>query len=105
MGGVAAGAAVRRPPPDAAAPGADALPGHRAAAGGHAERIGQGFEVLVAQVWPPRQADNLVIWHERMLVVRSDKLAHRQQQGLADRLRRAEQALTKLKAAPKAELA
>jgi transposase len=72
---------------------------------GHAERIGQGFEVLVAQVWPPGQADNLVIWHERMLVVRSDKLAHRQQQGLADRLRRAEQALTKLKAAPKAELA
>jgi transposase len=41
---------------------------------------------------------------ERTLVVRSDKLARRQQHGLAERLRRAEQALAKLKAAPAADL-
>ena len=36
--------------------------------------------------------------------MRSDKLARRQQHGLADRLQRAEQALRKLKAGPQADL-
>ena len=69
-----------------------------------AERIGQGFEVVVAQIWTPPQTEAHSIWHERMLVVRSDKLARRHQQGLAGRLQRAEQALRKLKAGPQAEL-
>jgi transposase len=69
-----------------------------------AERIGQGFEVVVAQIWTPPKTEEHSIWHERMLVVRSDKLARRQQQGLADRLHRAEQALRKLKPDPQAEL-
>ena len=37
--------------------------------------------------------------------MRSDKHAHRQQHGLVERLRRAEQALAKLKAAPEADVA
>ena len=69
-----------------------------------AERIGQGFEVVVAQIWTPPKTEAHSIWHERMLVVRSDKLARRHQQGLAGRLQRAEQALRKLKAGPQAEL-
>jgi transposase len=69
-----------------------------------AERIGQGFEVVVAQIWTPPKTEEHSIWHERMLVVRSDKLACRHQQGLAGRLQRAEQALRKLKAGPQAEL-
>jgi hypothetical protein len=69
-----------------------------------AERIGQGFEVVVAQIWTPPKTAEHSIWHERMLVVRSDKLARRHQQGLADRLQRAEQALRKLKPGPQAEL-
>lgn len=68
------------------------------------ERIGQGFEVVVAQIWTPPQTEEHSIWHERMLVVRSDKLARRHQQGLASRLQRAQQALSKLKAGPQAEL-
>jgi transposase len=67
--------------------------------------VGQGFEVVCAQTWPQPQTAEVVTWAERTLVVRSDKLAQRQQQGLADRLTRAEQALAKLKPAPDADLA
>ena len=69
------------------------------------EPVGQGFEVAVAQTWTPPKAESVITWTERTLVVRSDKHAHRQQHGLVERLRRAEQALTKLKAAPEADLA
>jgi transposase len=69
------------------------------------EPVGQGFEVAVAQTWTPPQAETALTWTERTLVVRSAKHAHRQQHGLVERLRRAEQALTKLKAAPEADLA
>ena len=69
------------------------------------EPVGQGFEVAVAQTWTPPKAESVITWTERTLVVRSDKHAQRQQHGLVERLRRAEQALTKLKAAPEADLA
>ena len=74
------------------------------------EPVGQGFEVVVTQTWPPPQPaagapGTGISWDERSLVVQNDKLAHRQQHGLAERLRRAEQALAKLKAAPDADLA
>jgi transposase len=69
------------------------------------ERIGQGFEVVVAQIWTPPKTEAHVIWHERVFVMRSDKFAQRNQQGLAARLQRTEQALRKLKTGAKAELA
>jgi len=72
---------------------------------GVVEPVGQGFEVAVAQTWTPSQAETALTWTERTLVVRSDKHAHRQQQGLVERLRRTEQALAKLKAVPQADLA
>jgi transposase len=70
---------------------------------GVVERTGQGFAVVVAQIWTAPKTEAPIIWHERMFVVQSDKLAHRHQQGLADRLRRAEQAIRKQKAGPQAE--
>jgi transposase len=70
-----------------------------------AERIGQGFEVTVARFWTPPQSEAHVIWHERVLVMSSDKLGRRQQQGLAARLQRTEQALRKLKTDAKTEQA
>jgi len=69
------------------------------------ERIGQGFEVVVAQIWTPPKTESHVIWHERVFVMSSDKLGRRQQQGLAARLQRTEQALRKLKTGAKTELA
>ena len=72
---------------------------------GVAERIGQGFEVVVAQIWTPPKSEAHVIWHERMLVMSSDKLGRRQQQGLAARLQRTEQALRKLPTNAKTDLA
>jgi transposase len=73
------------------------------------EPVGQGFEVVVTQTWTPPQPAAApgtgISWDERNLVVQNDKLAQRQQHGLAERLRRAEQALAKLKAAPDADLA
>jgi len=74
------------------------------------EPVGQGFEVVVTQTWtPPQPAAAATVaaisWSERTLVVQNDKLAHRQQHGLAERLRRAEQVRAKLKAAPDADLA
>jgi transposase len=72
---------------------------------GVVEPVGQGFEVAVAQTWTPPKAETAITWTERTLVVRSDKHAHRQQHGLVERLRRAEQALAKLKAAPQADWA
>jgi transposase len=67
--------------------------------------VGQGFEMAVAQTWLPPKTEPAIVWTERTLVVRSDKLAQRQQHGLGERLRRAEQALAKLKAGPEADLA
>lgn len=75
--------------------------------------VGQGFEAAVTQTWTRPQAETEtkakaateVTWAERTLVVRSDKLARRQQRGLAERLQRAEQAFRQLKAAPQADLA
>ena len=69
------------------------------------ERIGQGFEVVVAQIWTPPKTEAHVIWHERVFVMSSDKLGRRQQQGLAARLQRTERALRKLKTDAKTELA
>jgi transposase len=70
---------------------------------GVVEPVGQGFEVAVAQTWTPPKAERAITWTERTLVVRSDKHAHRQQHGLVERLRRAEQTLAKLKAAAQAD--
>ena len=70
---------------------------------GRAEPVGAGFEVAVAQTWTP-ETGAVVTWQERTLVVRSDKVARRQQQGLAERLARAEAALGKLKPEPTADL-
>lgn len=70
---------------------------------GRAEPVGAGFEVAVAQTWTA-ETGQVVPWQERTLVVRSDKVARRQQQGLAERLARAEAALGKLKPRPTAEL-
>ena len=72
--------------------------------------VGQGFEVVVAQTWtPPPPADGApvaaIAWSERTLVVQNDQLAHRQQHGLGERLRRAEQALAKLKVVSEGDLA
>jgi len=72
--------------------------------------VGQGFEVVVAQTWtPPPPAAGVpgaaIAWCERTLVVQNDKLAHRQQHGLAERLQRAEQALAKLKVLSEGDLA
>jgi transposase len=72
---------------------------------GVAERIGQGFEVVVVQIWTPPKTEAHVIWHERVLVMSSDKLGRRQQQGLAARLQRTEQALRKLQINAKKNLA
>jgi transposase len=72
---------------------------------GVAERIGRGFEVVVAQIWTPPKTESHVIWHERVLVMSSDKLGRRQQQGLAARLQRTEQALRKLQTNAKTDLA
>lgn len=66
--------------------------------------VGRGFEVSVPRTWTDPQRGEVVTWDERVLVVRSDKLAHRQQRGLADRLARAEKALGKLKPGPEADL-
>ena len=81
------------------------VPPSAIALSGVVEPVGQGFEVAGVQTWTPPQAETALTWTERTLVVRSDKHAHRQQHGLVERLRRAEQALTKLKAAPEANLA
>ncbi|MBK8797506.1 MAG: IS1634 family transposase [Anaerolineales bacterium] len=69
------------------------------------ERIGQGFEVVVAQSWTPPKTESHVIWHERVFVMSSDKLGRRHQQGLAARLQRTERALRKLKTGAATELA
>jgi transposase len=69
------------------------------------EPVGRGFEVMCPQTWTASASAASVTWAERTLVVRSDKLARRHQQSLANRLQRAEQALSKLKAGPEAELA
>lgn len=70
---------------------------------GRAEPVGAGFEVAVAQTWTP-ETGAVVTWQERTLVVRSDKGAHRQHQGLAARLTRTEAALGKLHPGPRADL-
>jgi transposase len=70
---------------------------------GRAEPVGAGFEVAVAQTWTA-ETGKIVTWQERALVIRSDKVAHRQQQGLAARLARTEAALSQLKPGPTADL-
>lgn len=72
---------------------------------GEDEPVGQGFEVVVSQSWASPQAATELTWPERALVVRSDKLARRQQHGLMERLQRAEQALNKIKAGKEADMA
>ena len=69
-----------------------------------ASPVGQGFEVSVSRKWTDPQTNERVIWDERVLVVRSDKLAHRQQRGLAERLTRAERDLGKVKPEPEDDL-
>lgn len=61
-------------------------------------QVGQGFEVRIGRAWTDPQTGEAVTWEERVLVVRSDKLARRQQKGFADRLARAERGLRKVKA-------
>jgi transposase len=65
--------------------------------------VGRGFEVNVARTGTDPQTGERVTWRERVLIVRSDKLARRQQRGLAQRLLRAEKALRKVKPAPDAD--
>ena len=69
-----------------------------------ASPVGQGFEVSVSRRWSDPQTGECVTWEERVLVVCSDNLARRQQQGLAERLSRAERALRKVKPEPEADL-
>jgi transposase len=64
------------------------------------QSLGRGCEVSVPRTWTDPQTEEHVIWNERVLVMGSDKLARRQQQGLAGRLARTEQALAKLKPQP-----
>lgn len=66
--------------------------------------VGQGFEVTVLRTWPDPQTGASVTWNERVLVLQSEKLARRQQRGLAERLVRAERALRRVKAKPDADL-
>ena len=69
------------------------------------KRSGQGFEVVMAQIWTLPKTAAHVSWHERVFVVSSDKLGRRQQQGLAARLQRTERALHKLKCGANTALA
>jgi len=69
-----------------------------------ASPVGRGFEVGVSRRWTDPQTGEHVTWDERVLVVRSDRLARRQQQGLTERLTRAERALGKVKPGPEADL-
>jgi transposase len=67
--------------------------------------VGQGFEVGVSRDWTNPQTGEILTWDERVLVLRSLKLARNQQLSLAGRLAKAERALNKLKAGPDADLA
>jgi hypothetical protein len=49
--------------------------------------VGQGFAANVSRTWTDPQTGEIVTWDERALVLRSAKLARREQRGLADRLR------------------
>jgi len=63
--------------------------------------VGQGFEVIQPRTWTDPTTGQVVAWDERVLVLRSDKLATCQQRGLEARLARAERELGGLK--PQAE--
>lgn len=58
-----------------------------------AEPIGEGFEMELGQRWHDDSEGEVYPWMERQLVVRSHALAQKQQQGLEQRLERAESAL------------
>lgn len=61
------------------------------------EPIGEGFELQLGQRWrEDNQQEATYHWMERQLVVRSHALAKQQQQGLEQRLARAEDALNAL---------
>ena len=66
--------------------------------------VGQGFEVSVQRTWTAPDHEFVVSWPERVLVVRSEKLARRQQRALEQRLLRAERALSVLKPGLEADL-
>ena len=63
--------------------------------------VGQGFEVIQPRTWTDPTTGQVVTWEERVLALRSDKLATCQQRGLEARLARAERELGGLK--PQAE--
>lgn len=63
----------------------------------------EGFEVELGQLWTDPDTQNAYRWVERHLVIRSASLAQRQQQGLQQRLARAEIGLIKLAAKPAKE--
>jgi hypothetical protein len=54
--------------------------------------VGQGFFVSADSTWTLRTTGESLTFQERVLVLRRDKLARRQQRSLADRLARAERA-------------
>ena len=58
--------------------------------------IGIGFEMELGQYWSDPESGDTHRWSERYLVVRSDALAKQQRQGLHRRLKKAEQALSKI---------
>jgi transposase len=58
----------------------------------------EGFELELCQIWQKAPNTHLYRWQERYLVIRSESLAERQQQGLEDRLQRTQTALAKLSA-------
>lgn len=61
------------------------------------EPTGEGFELQLGQRWRDDEKQGVTYtWIERQLVVRSHALAHQQQQGLEQRLQRAEAALNAL---------
>lgn len=62
--------------------------------------VGKGFEVELGQFWYHPDTQEWVQWHERYLVVYSQRFATAQIQGLQQRLERAQKALDKLAAKP-----
>jgi len=67
--------------------------------------VGLGLEIAKQRNWRHPKSKRLILWTERVLLLRSDKLAARQQRGLQQRLSRTEAALQALHLKPELSLA
>lgn len=67
-------------------------------------KVGLGLEVQEKRTWTNPQTKKTVAWTERVFLLRSDKVADRQQRGLQERLSRAETKLKALKVKPEVPL-